>query len=401
MSLINEYDYLLPKEKIAYNPLSNRDLSKLLVYEEGIISDTLFQNVAHYLPANSLMVRNNTRVFPARINFHIQDKLVEIFCLQPISELIDFQNALQNKSPVRWKCLIGNARSWKPQSILTFSDESITLHIKYLKKVGDYFELEFEWQPKDLSFLEVLNLVGKTPLPPYIKRAENENDKKRYQTIYAKNIGSVAAPTAGLHFTESILQQLHKQNITIAELTLHIGAGTFKPITTQNIEEHIMHPEPFSIPISLIELLLENDFVTAIGTTTLRTLESLYWCGVQSLEIKNIDNQFYIKQFPYLEYNKPLPNKKEVLDRILTYLKERNLNELRGITQLYILPNYRFQFAKELITNFHQPKSTLLLLIAAFVGEGWRKIYAHALENDYRFLSFGDGSLLFRKGFEV
>jgi len=391
------YDYCLEDDRIAQQPLQERDQSKLLVYRNNLIHDETFGNLGDQLPEASTLVLNNSKVINARVLFQkTTGGKIEIFCLEPYYPA-QIQEALGARNKVQWKCLIGGASKWKPGEILkkeiTVNELSFEVTAKYISKASDFFVIEFSWT-NELSFDFVLQAAGSIPLPPYIKRSSNVQDLDRYQTIFATVAGSVAAPTASLHFSDKVFDDLREKNIHTEYLTLHVGAGTFKPVQTETIQEHVMHAETFSITASALENLIKSKNIIAVGTTSLRTLESLYWMGIKLI---NGDKEpFTISQWEVYDMEANEITYAESLHTIIQYLNANKLDEIWGKTSLLIVPGYSFKSAGGLITNFHQPKSTLLLLIAAFVGDDWKKIYDYALENNYRFLSYGDSSLLWK-----
>lgn len=392
---IDDYDYPLPGERIAKFPLPDRDASKLLVHSDGQISENRFYNVARFLPADSLLVLNNTRVVRARLNFHKPTgAAIEIFCLEPVHPVTEIQLAFAQQKQSVWKCLVGNARRWKDETLrleLPHSDGNIMLEAEKQGREGDAFLILLKWQPQALTFSQVLELAGQVPLPPYLNREAVSSDAQTYQTVYAQHNGSVAAPTAGLHFTNAVFEQLTAKNITTSHLTLHVGAGTFKPVGQEGIARHQMHTEQIVIARQLIETLLsQNGKTIAVGTTSVRTLESLYWYGMHL--IHNPDATFYVSQYdPY--QNLPEVSALQSLTAILDAMDRRQSPMLSGTTQLLIAPGYRFKIINGMITNFHQPRSTLLLLIAAWLGPKWKEIYEYALNHQFRFLSYGDSCL--------
>ncbi len=401
---IKDYTYHLPEDCIAQYPLSNRHDSKLLVYRNGIITENSYQYIDTELPSGSVLVFNNTHVIQARLYFKKSTgTLIEIFCLEPDDRYGDITTAMLQQDKVYWKCLIGGASKWKTGILQAVNNiSSITLYAEKIAQEKDSYTICFSWMPQTKTFAEVLELIGNIPLPPYLNRQAEIIDVERYQTVYASNKGSVATPTAGLHFTADILNTLAKKNIQLLEVTLHVGAGTFKPVKATYMEDHVMHAEYIDISKATIELLIDNvvngKVIIAVGTTSLRTLESLYWFGWIIENDPNIDMQRFIlhQWFPYENsISKKFTITKALLN-ILRYLVEKDMDRLVTRTQILIAPGYTFKLIKGLITNFHQPQSTLLLLVAAFVGEGWRKIYNHALRNHFRFLSYGDGCLLMR-----
>lgn len=396
---IDSFSYELPVERIAQYPLPKRDESKLLVYEKGKILIDTYKNIAPYLPANSLLVFNNTKVIEARLLFSTPTKAsIEIFCLEPHEQYPDVTTAMLQTKQVKWKCLIGGVKKWKKNLLekkVNWAGAEFTLFAKLIEKREDYFIVEFSWL-QDFAFAEILQAAGLTPLPPYLNRAAEKNDAMRYQTVYAQHDGSVAAPTAGLHFTPYIFNQLSNKNINTAFVTLHVGAGTFKPVKAPVMEQHLMHAEWIDIPISLIQAAINqlDENIVAVGTTSLRTLESLYWMGLMIHKNPSITLQeLIVHQWQPYE-NSAFLSAKEALTILIDWLKHNNAERLITKTQIIIAPGYSFKIANGLITNFHQPKSTLLLLVAALLGDDWRRIYEYALENKFRFLSYGDGSLL-------
>ncbi len=392
---IDDYTYYLPKDKIAQFPLKQRDASKLLLCKYGVISQDYFYNISDHIPEDSLLVFNNTKVIQARLLFQKPSgATIEIFCLEPVSPDREIQNAFQNASPVVWKCFVGNARRWKSGEIIRKIDSDygdVVISAKHSRNEDNTFNVEFAWQPVELSFAQILDLIGLVPLPPYINRKATDSDKKTYQTVYAQNDGSVAAPTAGLHFTEKIFSSIKKNNIDSEYLTLHVGAGTFAPVVNSNIDDHKMHLEQILVKRSTISNLISNNArkTIAVGTTTVRSLESLYWFGVKLLD--NVDQDFNIRQWdPYESKTKQDISLAESFNAVLEYMDKRELSELAGTTKLIIVPGYDYKVVDALITNFHQPRSTLLLLVAALCGDIWEQAYDYALDNDFRFLSYGD-----------
>lgn len=396
--LIEAYSYPLPQERIAHFPLPKRDESKLLVYKSGRITEDLFQGIHNHLPAGATLILNNTRVIEARIVFKKPTGgSIEIFCLEPAEK--SMEEALQSQASCKWKCLVGGASKWKRGQILLneieIEERHVELKATYLSKNEDSFIIEFTWSPAELYFVQVIHAAGAMPLPPYIKRTANEVDNERYQTIFGKHEGSVAAPTAALHFTKQVFSDLHAKNIYTDFITLNVGAGTFKPVKTPSVADHQMHGEHFSITKDVLKNILGAELIVAVGTTSLRTIESVHWLGVKLLTGKL--SEWILDQWEVYTLNDAI-NYKQSINAIVSWMDEHNVNQLNCCTSLLIVPGYRFKVPAGLITNFHQPKSTLLLLIAAFIGEDWRKVYQHALENGYRFLSYGDSSLLWRQG---
>lgn len=390
---ISAFDYELPEEKIAQSPLSNRQHSKLLVYKNGEIMDESFQNIEQYLPDNALLVFNNTKVIPARVFVtKPTGARIQVFLLQPEAPFQEVERALKLTSgPAVWQCMIGNAKRWKEGETLEMVHGD--LHLKLTLKDKENRLVEFIWD-SEMQFCDVLDEIGKMPLPPYIKRDEMESDAERYQTVYAKAEGAVAAPTAGLHFTNEILGSLESNGKQIAELTLHVGAGTFKPVEDDLVWNHPMHEEFYQLSVVQLEALLTDRPRIATGTTSLRTLETLYWVGIQIRD--KVNNPFHVAQhLPYL-YKGEAMSYNEALKFVIDYAHEHNLESVIGSSGIMIMPGYSIRSVVGIITNFHLPKSTLLLLISAMVGDAWRSIYDYAKANDYRFLSYGDSSLLFK-----
>jgi S-adenosylmethionine:tRNA ribosyltransferase-isomerase len=395
---ISDYNYDLPEEKIAKYPLESRDSSKLLVYDNGQISTDAFSDLDKHLPSNSLMVYNDTRVIQARLLFRKKTgSIIEIFCLEP-HEPADYSKAFRQEGSCKWKCLVGNMKKWKDEILkeeFLINDNKIIIEVSKKESHKEWSIIHFKWEPTKYCFGEILDSFGKTPIPPYLNRPSEEIDCTRYQTIYSSQNGSVAAPTAGLHFLPSVFEKLDNKNILSVGLTLHVGAGTFIPVKEENAVLHLMHSEPFIIKKELIQHLIDFDGnITVTGTTSLRALESIYWTGVKLLE--NSREPFNIEQWE--AYNLP-DNYSTIsaLKAILEYCIKNNIDAIDARTKLMIVPRYKFMVVQRLITNFHQPASTLLMLVAAFVGENnWKKIYQYALENDFRFLSYGDSSLLSR-----
>ena len=405
---IADYNYPLPDERIAKYPLPERDHSKLLVYRDGKVSEDRFYNVGDYIAPHSLLVYNNTRVIQARLEFHKPTGArIEVFCLEPL-EPHDYQLSLGSTTGCTWKCMVGNAKKWKEENLsLTLSSrEGTELQLRaYLAgQNGNTYAVRFEWDGEGVSFAEILDAAGELPIPPYLNRKTEKSDLKTYQTVYSRIKGSVAAPTAGLHFTDAVLDNLRSRGIETDEVTLHVGAGTFLPVKTADANEHTMHTEIIAVPKATIEhILTKLGKIVAVGTTSMRTLESLYFIGRQFLNMeparyKEIET-IHVGQFePYEEApDASLPSTKEALQAILNYLEATQQNTLHGETQIMIKPGYEFHVVDQLITNFHQPQSTLLLLVSAFVGGDWHTIYDYALSHDFRFLSYGDSSILNRR----
>lgn len=444
--LIEDYNYPLPDERIAKYPLAKRDTSKLLVYRDGQVSEDVFAHVGEYLPTNSLLIYNNTRVIQARLEFYknaVQEfrnsgvtseqaqgatkpstplnnevtrgARIEIFCLEPLSPH-DYQLALGATDGCTWKCMIGNAKKWKSGALsLTTtlsSGQEVTLFAEKGEQTGNTFAVRFWWNTpafnlspltsnQNISFAEILDAVGELPIPPYLNRKTEESDKTTYQTVYSRIKGSVAAPTAGLHFTDEVLDGLRAKGVQTAEVTLHVGAGTFQPVKVANANDHTMHTEIIAVPRATIQTLIANlGHVVAVGTTSMRTLESLYFLGAQLYALCSTPDTPHaalsVAQFEPYEREYTLTTQ-QALQAIVDYLDSTNQDVLHAETQIMIKPGYQFHVVDQLITNFHQPKSTLLLLVSAFVGGDWHTIYDYALAHDFRFLSYGDSSILFRR----
>ena len=393
---ISQYTYDLPDERIAKYPLEKRDASKLLVFKDNEISHTGFSSLPQLLPENSLLVFNNSKVIRARLKFKkATGAVIEIFCLEPVQP-VDVQQAFEASGPTQWKCIVGNAKKWKSGRLsahININNTKTTVEVEKVKQEGQSFIVSFSWDAPSVSFADIIEEMGTVPIPPYLNRNPEKIDDTRYQTVYSRHKGSVAAPTAGLHFTGQLLDELQKNNTSILNITLHVGAGTFKPVQSESIADHEMHTEHFVVEVSALdEILKKKDKLISVGTTSVRTLESLYWLGVKLIEGKDISNG--IEQWD--PYN--LPGKYSVekaLTALRSHIKKSNQTFLNSKTAIIIVPGYKFKLVKGLITNFHQPKSTLLLLIGAFIGDNWKKVYDYALKNDFRFLSYGDSSLLF------
>lgn len=399
-----DYSYELPNEKIAQYPLPKRDESKLLVYKQGLIEEDRYRNLADHLPNNTLLIFNNTRVVPARLYMkNQQGQGIEVFCLEPGPGYGDVTSAMATQGSVVWLCLVGGAKKWK-EGALTLSLQSaataFSLTATRIEKKDTAFLLELSWQPASVSFAEILTLAGELPLPPYLNRAAAAEDYERYQTIYAQHQGSVAAPTAGLHFTPELMNQLQQKPVATSFITLHVGAGTFLPVKSDTPENHAMHREYIEVSLDFL-LTLRNHLpnpIVPVGTTSMRTLESIYWMGKQLLIAPNLlPGQLQVNQWDPYEPGDKNPSQMDALDALIQWMQQHQLPQLMATTQLLIAPGYRFQLTSGLITNFHQPGSTLLLLVGALVGDDWKKIYQYALSHQFRFLSYGDGSLLWKK----
>ena len=394
---IAEYDYPLPDERIAKYPLAVRDTSKLLLYKSGEIIEEKFSNLPGFIPQGALMVFNNTRVIQARLRFRKETGAqIEVFCLEP-EQPADYQQMFQETKECVWQCLVGNSSRWKGgvlSQVINIAGVDVTLSVERISSVDGANLVRFSWDG-GFSFAELLDAAGELPIPPYLNRKTEENDKNTYQTVYSKVKGSVAAPTAGLHFTPAVLAALDAAGVQRGEVTLHVGAGTFKPVKSELIADHAMHEEYIEVQRGLIERLVAADGVAvAVGTTSVRTLESLYFLGELVHESPDIaEDELFVGQ--WTPYNKPHTlSAVESLQALLRWLDAKGLDRVHSHTQIMIAPGYEFRIVKAIVTNFHQPKSTLLLLVSAFIGGDWRRVYDYALENDFRFLSYGDSSLL-------
>ena len=399
---INDYNYPLSDERIAKYPLKERDHSKLLIYKHGRVSEDVFFHVADYLPKGSLMVMNNTKVIQARLHFRkATGALIEIFLLEPALPA-DYEQMFQSRGRCEWFCLVGNLKKWKEGQLsrgFTIDDHEVTVTAERVGEVATSQRIAFTWDDNQLSMAELIDSIGELPIPPYLNRKTEECDKTTYQTVYSKIKGSVAAPTAGLHFTADVLATLDNKGIEREEVTLHVGAGTFKPVKSLHIGEHDMHTETFCVKKQTIERLIAHQgHAVAVGTTSVRTLESLYYIGYKMLQLPNAEEQhWHVEQWePYQMQVAPddAPTTMEALQAIANYMQRNALTTLHGSTQIIIAPGYNYHIVKMLITNFHQPQSTLLLLVSAFVHGDWRNIYDYALQHEFRFLSYGDSSLL-------
>ncbi len=387
---IADYNYPLPDERIAKYPLAERDHSKLLVYRDGKVSEDRFYHIGDYIAPHSLLVYNNTRVIQARLEFHKSSGArIEVFCLEPIAPH-DYQLSLGATTGCTWKCMVGNAKKFNVESLeLRVERLGVTLRVSKGEQRGNTYEVHFSWDNEKVSFAEILDAVGELPIPPYLNRKTEESDKRTYQTVYSRIKGSVAAPTAGLHFTERVLDDIRSRGIETEELTLHVGAGTFLPVKTADANEHTMHTEIIAVPKKAIEHIISKlGHIVAVGTTSMRTLESLYFIGCHP-------DQPTVGQFEPYE-NEFTLSVKDSLQAIVDYLEATGQETLHAETQIMIKPGYEFRVVDQLITNFHQPQSTLLLLVSAFVKGDWKTIYDYALSHDFRFLSYGDSSILTR-----
>ena len=397
---ISDYDYDLPEDRIAQYPVKERDGSQLLIFQENKISKDIFRNIVSYLPSDSLLVFNNTRVIRARLLFKKDSGAnIEILCLEPFLPS-DYSLSFSSRESVEWKCIIGNLKKWKRGVLMTtfiYNNNSYKLFAERLQEEGETLNIKFSWTATGLSFGEVIELTGHMPLPPYINRADEQADIERYQTVYSSIDGSVAAPTAGLHFTDTVFGDIESKGIKKVELTLHVGAGTFKPVKSDNVINHEMHCEHFSIDKKTLELI--HNFkgkIIPVGTTSVRTLESIYWLGVKLLRIPfDFSNVISLTQWEAYELPATI-SKEESLEALLKYLEKENMKILHASTSIMIVPGYDFKITSGMVTNFHQPRSTLLLLISAFTGKKWKELYIFALNNNFRFLSYGDSSLLLK-----
>ena len=401
---ISDYHYELPDARIALRPLGKRDESKLLIYKNGEITEDTFSSIVNHLPENLLLIFNNSKVINARLRFEKSTgSKIEIFCLEPTGDINEYSTVMNQRGLSKWKCFIGGVAKWKEDFLtkeLTDGENKIVLKAKIIGTLTDAYEVEFSWEPTTLSFAEILDLAGDVPLPPYIKRLAENEDVSRYQTIYAESEGSVAAPTAGLHFTQNIFSAFENKNIKKANVTLHVGAGTFKPVKAEVMKDHEMHTEWIDVDeATIMQIKNQSEDVLAVGTTSLRTIETLYWLGVKS--ILNPDAE-KIELHQWDVYDEKM-NSQQIsvetsLTALLKWMEKKKTNRIFTQTQLLITPGYTFKIAKGLITNFHQPQSTLLLLVAAAIGDDWKKCYQYAMENEFRFLSYGDANLLFMAG---
>ena len=397
---ISEYNYELPDERIAKFPKAERDHSKLLVYNKGEVGEDIFYNLPNYLPQGALMVYNNTKVIQARLHFRKETgALIEIFLLEP-AEPADYEQMFQQTRRCSWLCLVGNQKKWKEGTLtreLRVKNEEVRVFATRRGEHGTSQWIDLEWDNERVNFAEILDEMGELPIPPYLNRETQESDKTTYQTVYSKIKGSVAAPTAGLHFTERVLKDVDARGIEREEVTLHVGAGTFKPVKSDTIGEHPMHTEYIAVRRHTLErLLAHNCEVIAVGTTSVRTLESLYYMGLKVVQNPDIrEEELHVNQWePYEEGRCKMEDVRSVIQALLDWMIRKELTVLHSSTQIIIAPGYTYHIVKMLITNFHQPQSTLLLLVSAFVKGDWHKIYDYALAHDFRFLSYGDSSLL-------
>jgi S-adenosylmethionine:tRNA ribosyltransferase-isomerase len=397
---IDEFDYPLPDERIAKFPLPRRDASKLLLYKNAFITESVFANITNFLPENCILVYNNTRVIQARLVFYKETGArIEVFCLEPLTPS-DYAQSLGSTNECVWKCLVGNLKKWKEGRLtktIEINGKIFNFNAEFLETKGNTHGIHFSWDNNDIHFADILEKAGELPIPPYLHRKTQESDLTTYQTVYSKIKGSVAAPTAGLHFTPEVFESLKQKNIETEELTLHVGAGTFQPVKTRNIDHHQMHSEVISVHRNAIEHLKQKlGNIIAVGTTSVRTLESLYYIGslLKCPPSGDLGGCFHVSQ--WAPYENPEISTYDALQSILDYLDTNNLTTLHADTQIMIKPGYKFRVVNGMITNFHQPKSTLLLLVSAFVDGNWKSIYDYALFHDFRFLSYGDSSLLMK-----
>jgi len=396
---IADFTYDLPNDRIASEPAAARADSKLLVYKNGIIQDKYFTEIGNQLPSEATLIFNNTKVVKARLFFLKESGAsIEVFCLEP-QKGITVEQSFSQRHTVNWICMIGNSKKWKEETLnlkMLIADIEVVLAAKRLENYGQESLIEFSWNNSDFSFSEILEIAGELPLPPYMNREATADDRVRYNTVYAVHEGSVAAPTAGLHFTDPLIAELKSNGNKTLDVLLHVGAGTFKPVKSEKMQEHVMHAERIKVSVINLEQLLIQKIkskIIPVGTTSTRTLESLYWMGVQVLENRFSGGDFCIVQWEAYE-TKNNYSAKEALTALINYANTNELDFVEGFTQIIIAPGYQFKIIDGLITNFHQPQSTLLLLVAALIGDDWKKLYNHALENNYRFLSYGDSSLL-------
>ena len=396
---IKDYNYPLTDVRIAKYPLSERDHSKLLIYDKGEIKEDVFYNIAEYLPKNALMIFNNTKVIQARMHFRKDTgALIEVFLLEPYAPA-DYEQMFQTTSECSWLCLVGNLKKWKGQQLgreINIKGKDVFVKVDYEREHHTSHLIKFSWNNNEVSFAEILDAIGELPIPPYLNRETQESDKTTYQTVYSKIKGSVAAPTAGLHFTDNVLSSVSNYGIDLEEITLHVGAGTFKPVKSDEIGEHNMHSEFVCVHKSTIEkLLLHDGKAIAVGTTSVRTLESLYYVGLKLLKDKDLsEDELHVCQWePYADDVKQVSAVKAI-EQIREYMEEKNVSWIYFSTQIMMVPGYDYKIVKMLVTNFHQPQSTLLLLVSAFLHGDWKRVYDYALSHDFRFLSYGDSSLL-------
>jgi S-adenosylmethionine:tRNA ribosyltransferase-isomerase len=396
---IADFTYELPAEKIAASPVSNRAESRLLVYHKGAINDQVFASIESQLPEQSTLVFNNTKVVKARLSFQKESgAAIEVFCLEP-QKGVTVEQSFSQLHTTNWICMVGNSKKWRDEILnlkIVIDNSEVVLSAQRLENYGQESLIQFTWNNNDFSFSELLENAGELPLPPYMNRTATADDRIRYNTVYAVHEGSVAAPTAGLHFTDGLLEDLKSNGTQMLNVLLHVGAGTFKPVKAETMQDHVMHSERIKVSIETIQHLQQQKQhrkIIPVGTTSMRTLESLYWMGVQIIEQRHVARDFSVSQWESYESKSDF-SVDESLTALINYAKENDLDFVEGFTQIIIAPGYRFKIIDGLITNFHQPQSTLLLLVSALIGNDWRKVYEHALQNNYRFLSYGDSSLL-------
>lgn len=397
---IDDFTYDLPNDRIAYNPVEPRSSSKLLVYKNGEISTEVYSNIGQHLSDDCVLVFNDTKVIKSRMVFQRKTgAFIEVFGLEPHEDFVDYSLYFQRTGPVRWKCIVGNVSKWKEKQLekqLIINGSEVTLYAELIEKLPDAYVVEFSWSSDEVTIGEIIEAAGATPLPPYIKRAAEKIDEETYQTVYSAHEGSVAAPTAGLHFTDKILEELKGKGVDTFFTTLHVGAGTFKPVKSDTMEGHVMHNEWMDVSLDLLEHLLDNldKKIISVGTTSSRTIESIYWMGNKVCENPNIKiEDLAVSQWEPYEVKKEY-EVKEAVSSLIEWMKLKKMTHLIVETGIIIAPGYKFKIVNGLITNFHQPQSTLLLLVSALLGDKWKEIYQYALDNEYRFLSYGDGSLL-------
>lgn len=398
---IADYTYHLPEDRIARYPLPNRDDSQLFVYQQGLLIREKFPAIVQHLPAHAMLVFNNSRVVEARLLFQkASGGIIELFALEPHEQYADITTAMNCTGNIEYKCLVGGASKWKAGMLLQkevqHEGETVLITAAMQERRSDCFIIHFSWTPASLAFAQILHLMGEMPIPPYLQRKAEASDLERYQTVYATQDGSVAAPTAGLHFTPAIQDALVSGGHPLQYVTLHVGAGTFKPVKAESMQDHEMHAEFIDVDVATIEALLQQDSIIPVGTTSMRTLESLYWMGVKTYHQPDISLQaLEMEQWEvYDTWLQQNPGKEAALKSLLQWMQRQGLQRLILRTQIIIAPGYAFQLCKGLVTNFHQPNSTLLLLVAALIGEDWKRLYQFALDHEGRFLSYGDSSLL-------
>ncbi|QCX52744.1 S-adenosylmethionine:tRNA ribosyltransferase-isomerase [Elizabethkingia sp. JS20170427COW] len=397
---IENFTYDLPNEKIAYAPVDPRDSSKILLYQNGTISQDIYRNISDHLPEDAVLVFNDTKVIKSRIFFQRPTgAVIEVFCLEPYGENSNYEDFFQQKGSALWTCLVGKIGKWKEKQLsktILVNDKEVLLSVEIVDKLTDSYVIKFTWTPEEIAFGEIIDHAGVTPLPPYIKRIADKKDEETYQTVYSEHEGSVAAPTAGLHFTPAIFEKLKEKNIPSLFTTLHVGAGTFMPVKSDTMEGHHMHSEYMNITLAFLDQLYNSldKTVISVGTTSTRTLESIFWMGNKIINCPEISYEdLKVSQWePYETEN--ISEAKDAVKALYGWIQKQGLDHISIETEIIIAPSYTYKIVKGLVTNFHQPQSTLLLLVSALIGEEWHKIYDYALQNDFRFLSYGDGSLL-------